>query len=140
MGELMTYVFRENAILPMDAVLALYEDAGWSAYTRNPEQLMRALEGSLLTVTAWQGESLVGLVRAVGDGETILYIQDILVLKTHRRQAIGRSLLSRLLDQFEHVRQKVLLTDDTPETRGFYKAMGFAACDKGQQVAFARFD
>lgn len=37
------------------------------------------------------------------------------------------------------VRQKVLLTDDTPETRGFYAAMGFTACDRGQLVGFLKF-
>ncbi len=136
----MEITFTENSELPRDAVLALYEDAGWAAYTRDPDQLMRAIEGSLLTITAWQGDSLVGLVRAVGDGQTILYIQDILVRKTCKRQGIGRQLLERLLDNFGHVRQKVLLTDDTAETRGFYQAMGFSSCDRGELVAFVKFN
>ena len=136
----MDVIFKENSKIPGDAVLSLYDDAGWSAYTREPERLLRAMESSLLTITAWQGDSLVGLVRAVGDGETILYIQDILVLKSCKRRGIGRQLLTRLLDRFGHVRQKVLLTDDTAETRGFYQAMGFVACDKGEQLAYVKFN
>jgi GNAT superfamily N-acetyltransferase len=107
---------------------------------RESEQLLQAIENSLLAVTAWQQEALVDLVRAGGDGETILYIQDILVLKSCKRRGIGRQLLCRVLDCFAHVWQKVLLTDDTAETRGFYQAMGFVACEKGKQVTFVKFN
>jgi ribosomal protein S18 acetylase RimI-like enzyme len=120
-------------------VQALYDDAGWSVYTKDMEKLMRALNNSLAVVTAWDKERLVGLVRVVGDGETILYIQDILVLVAYKRKGIGRELLAQIFKKFP-VRQKVLLTDDTPEARGFYEALGFISGDKGDTVAFVKFD
>jgi GNAT superfamily N-acetyltransferase len=98
---------------------------------------MQAIKSSLDVFTAWDGE---GLIRVVGDGQTIVYIQDILVLQGYKRQGIGTALLRQALETYPHVRQKVLLTDDSPETRGFYEANGFKSCDKGQVVAFARFD
>ena len=45
-----------------------------------------------------------------------------------------------MLDKYRDVNQKVLLTDDTPETRGFYEHNGFVACDKGNLLAFVKFD
>lgn len=118
-------------------VLQLYEDAGWTAYTENREQLMSALSGSLMVLGAWDKDQLVGLIRVVGDGEVILYIQDILVLQAYKRRGIGTKLMKRVMEEFRNVRQKVLLTEDSEETRGFYESLGFSSCDDGRMVAFA---
>lgn len=79
-----------------------------------------------------------GLVRVVGDGLTIIYIQDILVLKSHQNQGIATHLMTRVLDKFKAVRQKVLLTDEAPDVRHFYEKNGFQSCDSGELVAFAK--
>jgi len=136
----MAIEYREGNLLSEQAVRELYEDGNWTVYTKDMPKLMEALENSLKVFTAWDGDKLVGLVRAVGDGQTILYLQDIIVLKAYKRQGIGAALLKKVLSSYPHVRQKVLLTDDGPETRGFYEANGFGSCDKGKLVAFARFD
>src|SRR5699024_7342854 len=60
-------------------ILALYESVGWTAYTENPAALRLGFAHSLLTLAAYEGERLLGLVRTVGDGHTIVFIQDILV-------------------------------------------------------------
>jgi len=129
-------IYREQKNIYQPALLNLYNDAGWFVYTRNPEQLTQAIRQSLFVYTAWENEQLIGLIRVVGDGLTIIYVQDILVLKSHKRQGIGRKLMERILEEYRPVRQKVLLTDDTPETRGFYEALGFRSCDDGKIVAF----
>lgn len=61
----------------------------------------------------------------MGDGLTIVYLQDILVAPSHQRLGIGRELLRRVFEPYSEVRQKVLLTDDEPGQRLFYEAMGF---------------
>jgi ribosomal protein S18 acetylase RimI-like enzyme len=101
---------------------------------------MKAIESSLLVVSAWDNDKLVGLVRVVGDGLTIIYIQDILILDKYKRRGIGTKLLNYVLDEYKYVRQKVLLTDDSEETRGFYESNGFSSCDKGGVVAFAKLN
>ena len=136
----MKITYKSVSVLPEPAVNQLYQDAGWSIYVNDMPKLMQAIQGSMGVFTAWDGECLAGLIRLVGDGQTIMYIQDILVLQAYKRKGIGTALLRQALETYSHVRQKVLLTDDSPETRGFYEANGFKSCDKGQVVAFARFD
>ena len=94
-------------------------------YTRDPDALLAAVEGSDLVVTARAGESLVGLARAISDGVSIVYIQDILVRESHQGRGIGTRLLQAVVDHYPQVRQKVLLTDDRPEQLRFYTALGF---------------
>jgi|688.fasta_scaffold191118_3 ribosomal protein S18 acetylase RimI-like enzyme len=116
---------------------ALYNDAGWSSYTRNLVSLQKSIQNSQDVVTAWDKEKLLGLIRTIGDTETILYIQDILVLSAYKRQGIGRRLIEEVLALNQNCRQVVLLTEDNEESRGFYEALGFESCDKGSAVAFA---
>ncbi|MEM6724070.1 MAG: GNAT family N-acetyltransferase [Bacteroidota bacterium] len=132
--------YKQSTNVALEQLVKLYTNANWTSYTKNPEKLQRAVSNSREVLTAWEEDRLVGLIRAIGDGETILYIQDILVLNSHKRRGIGRELVTRLLDLYPDVRQKVLLTDERPETRGFYKSLGFSACDDGKLVAFAKFD
>lgn len=120
----------------MPEVLALYKSVGWSMYTRDPARLERALTHSLTVLSAYEGKQLVGLIRAVGDGETILFIQDLLALPEYQRRGIGKQLIEALLARFPEVRQRVLLTDDDPKTRSFYKAAGFVESQQMGVIAF----
>lgn len=112
----------DAADLALGDVLALYAAVGWTAYTEAPETLEQALRGSSTVVAARDGQSLLGLARVISDGASICYLQDVLVLPSHHRMGIGRALAERALDQYLHVRQKVLLTDDEPQQKAFYEA------------------
>lgn len=116
--------YKEEKDIVASELLELYNDAEWKAYTSEPEKLRAAVNNSLFVLTARDGDKLVGLLRAVGDGLTIIYIQDILVLNSYRRQGIGSRLLEMALEKYSHVRQIVLLTDDKPETVSFYEKAG----------------
>jgi GNAT superfamily N-acetyltransferase len=61
------------------------------------------------------------------------------VLDSYKRKGIGSKLLEHILEEYENGHQKVSLTDDSEETRGFYEANGFVSCDKGDLVAFSTF-
>ncbi|MDR0784206.1 MAG: GNAT family N-acetyltransferase [Propionibacteriaceae bacterium] len=117
--------FVDGASLLMNEVLGLYDAVGWTAYTADPATLSRALAGSHRIVAARDEGQLVGLARSVSDGETIVYIQDILVHPSHQRRHIGQHLVSRLLEAYPNVRQRVLLTDSESGQRAFYESLGF---------------
>lgn len=127
-----------GAIPSRDMLSALYGDAGWTSYTRDMNESMQGIRGSLRVVTAWDDTTLVGMARAIGDGYTVLYVQDILVLGAYHRRGIGRELMRRLLMPYRNVRQTVLITDDTPQTRIFYKACGFENVGEYNCVGFIR--
>ncbi|MCM3596024.1 GNAT family N-acetyltransferase [Metabacillus idriensis] len=136
----MTITFEETAQLEVKAVKALYDDVKWSAYTSNMPMLMEGIKSSLMVITAWDHGKLVGLIRVVGDGKTIIYIQDILVLKAYHNKGIGSQLLKLMLSKYTDVRQKVLLTNDAADVRAFYEKHGFSSCDKGDLVSFSKID
>lgn len=114
---------------PVEELVDLYASVGWSAYTEDPDALRRGVSASSLVATVRDDRLLVGLLRAVSDGATIAYLQDVLVRPSHQRLGIGRVLVDAFLDRYAHVRQRVLLTDDDPGQRAFYEALGFMRAD-----------
>lgn len=136
----MNYIVKKNDKIDIDGVIRLFLDAGWKKYAEDKDKISRALEKSLTLYGAYVGKELVGYIRAIGDGETILYIQDLVVLTSYKRQGIGRALLSAVLTEYKNVRQKVLITDNNPEAVGFYESMDFRAAENMGIVAFLKFD
>ncbi len=119
----------------------LYEDAGWVAYLKDEAKFITMLENSLTILGYFEGDKLVGTIRAVGDQAHILYIQDILVLTTHSRKGIGSKLLKALCSTYDTVRQKVLITDkDDSTAHAFYKHLGFKAAEEVKTTCFIRYD
>lgn len=116
---------REYKSYNEDEILSLYASVGWTAYTDHPDVLRNGFANSMPLLAAYEGEQLLGIIRAVGDGHTIVFIQDILVFPEHQRKGIGSALLKAILDKYSHVRQIELATDNTRKTISFYKSMGF---------------
>ena len=127
----------ERDVYPKTSKLAaLYEAVGWSAYTQDEASLTRAVAQSLAVVTAWEGEErLVGLARAVGDGESVLFIQDVLVHPAYQGHGIGSALVRELCAMYPAVRQKLLLADNAPCLAAFYRNLGLTpAKEKGMEA------
>ncbi|WP_397540104.1 GNAT family N-acetyltransferase [Rummeliibacillus pycnus] len=129
--------FNNSKNINIEQLEKLYNDVQWYAYTNDLIVLQQAISQSLDVISAWDGEELVGLIRVVGDGLTIIYIQDILVLNAYQNQGIATQLMQQILGKYSKVRQKVLLTEEAPDVRHFYEKNDFQSCDKGSTVAFA---
>lgn len=116
---------REYTEYRAEEILPLYAEVGWTAYTDEPLVLEQGFRNSLLVLAAYEDGTLVGIVRAVGDGATVVFVQDILVRPDRQRQGIGTALLRAVLSRYPDVRQIQLTTDDTPQTVAFYRSLGF---------------
>jgi len=114
----------------------LYASVGWSLYLEKNRDLALLLPGCHLVLSAWDGDKLVGLIRTVGDGISIEYIQDILVDPGYQGCGIGSRLLEWVLEQSNDCYQ-VILTTDAGDTgiaaRNLYEKLGLEqfATDNG---------
>lgn len=70
-------ILKKGLIKDIKSISSLYESAGWFDYTEDLEKLEDAFKNSLKIISAWHEEKLIGLIRVVGDGLTIIYIQDL---------------------------------------------------------------
>ena len=116
---------RKQEIVKLEDVLHLYQAAGWTNYTNQPQMLEQALSHSLAIYVALDGDAVVGLIRLVGDGFSSVLVQDLIVLPSYQRQGIGRSLMKEALEDYKDAYQVQLVTEQTEKNLGFYRFMGF---------------
>ena len=129
---------REYTEYREEEILRLYTEVGWTAYTKDMSALEQGYKHSLLVLSAYENEELLGIVRAVGDGHTIVFVQDILVFPEKQRQGVGTALLKAVLDRYPDVRQIELVTDNTPKAVAFYKSLGFSELSEIGCCGFVR--
>ena len=129
---------REYGNFQLEEITNLYQSVGWANYLERIGILEEAYANSLCVIGAYDNEKLVGIIRAVGDGRTIVFVQDIIVLPEYQRKGIGTKLLKAVVEKYKNVYQMELLTDNTEKTKAFYRSVGFTASDDIGCVAFIR--
>ena len=118
---------KKQEIVKLEDVLHLYQAVGWTNYTHQPEMLEQALSHSLVIYLALDGDSVVGLIRLVGDGFSLIFVQDLIVLPSYQRQGIGSSLMKEALEDYKDAYQVQLVIEQTEKNVGFYRSLGFEA-------------
>lgn len=58
-----------------------------------PERIQRMLDHANVTITAWDGEKLVGISRALTDFSFCCYLSDLAVDRQYQHQGIGKELV-----------------------------------------------
>ncbi len=129
---------KEYENFKLDEIVNFYRSVGWTNYLERPDILKKAYENSLCVLGAYDYDKLVGIIRAVGDAKTIVFVQDIIVLPKYQRKGIGTKLLKTLMDKYKDVYQMELLTDNTEKTKAFYRSVGFINSDEVGCVSFIR--
>lgn len=119
-------------------ILQLYASVGWYNYTDRRDMLRAAYSNSLYVLAAYDGDNLVGIIRAVGDGASIIFIQDLLVLPAYQRQGVGTKLVKRVMDKYKDAYQLVLLTEAIEKNIAFYQSLGLKRVDAYGCCAFIR--
>ena len=121
----MEYIITEYKDYNEQEILPLYESVGWVSYTKRPKMLQEAYLHALKIYAAYVENKLVGIIRVVGDGSSVVFVQDLLVYPEYQRQGIGTALLKRIMEDYRGVYQLQLLTENTEKTIAFYKSLGF---------------
>ena len=129
---------KEYKNFHLEEIINLYQSVGWTNYLERTDILEEAFANSLCVLGAYDDDNLVGIIRVVGDGKTIVFVQDIIVLPEYQRKGIGTQLLNTIAEKYNDVYQIELLTDNTEKTKTFYRSVGFTASDDIGCVAFIR--
>lgn len=116
---------KKQEIVKLEDVLHLYQAVGWTNYTHQPEMLEQALSHSLAIYVALDDDTVVGLIRLIGDGFSSVFVQDLIVLPSYQCQGIGSALMKEALEAYKDAYQVQLVTEQTEKTLGFYRSMGF---------------
>jgi aralkylamine N-acetyltransferase len=115
--------------VPTEAVVALYQAGGWWREEPSARAVIPAMvRGSFCFMVAREANGrIVGMGRVISDGVSDAYIQDVVVLVSHRGRAIGREIVRRLTARCLAAGIGWIGLIAEPGTQAFYEPLGFSA-------------
>jgi len=124
----------------VEAIVALYQAGGWWVESAHARAIVPAtVTGSFcfLIARATNGR-IVGMARAISDGVSDAYIQDVVVLKECRGRGVGRELVRRVRDYCAERQLEWIGLVAEPGTTPFYEELGFEVLDGYAAMRFTR--
>lgn len=116
----------------------LFLSVSWES-GQYPEKLVRAMKNSTHVISAWDGDRLVGLVRALDDGETVAFLHYLLVDPEYQGLHIGDELMKRIMEKFSRLLYVKIMPSD-PKTIPFYERYGFRQYDHYSAMVRKNFE
>ena len=93
---------------------------------------------SSTVITAWDGQRLVGLIRALDDSELVAYIHYVLVRPDYHGQGIAGKMLELVKEKYKNY----LYIEGMPEeskNAAFYVKHGFKVMEDGAAIQLCNF-
>jgi GNAT superfamily N-acetyltransferase len=117
--------YKQDVSLDVQKAWDLYVDS--TLGKRRPmderERFAAMLQNANLTITAWDGDLLVGISRCITDWVWTTYLADLAVRLSYQKSGIGKELMRRT--QAAAPKAKLLLLA-APEAKDYYGHVGFA--------------
>lgn len=110
--------------LDLDAMIDLYRAStlGERRPVDDRERMKQMLSHANLVITAWDGNQLVGISRAMTDFVYATYLSDLAVRLSHQKSGIGKELIRRT--QLAAPKASVILLS-APKAVEYYPRIGF---------------
>ena len=120
--------YKNTPDLDVDAARELYvaSTLGERRPIDDRPRFEKMLRSANLTITAWDGDLLVGISRSITDWVWFTYLSDLAVRVSHQRQGIGVELMR--LTQAAAPEAKLLLLA-APAAKDYYGHVGFTKLD-----------
>lgn len=133
----MNIEYKETKTFKSVDLERLFLSVNWNS-GKYPNKLTRAMLNSTHVISAWDDKRLVGLVRALDDGETVAFIHYLLVDPEYQGMNIGNELMKRILKYFTDLLYVKIMPSD-PNTISFYKRFGFEAYENYSAMVIKNF-
>jgi GNAT superfamily N-acetyltransferase len=117
--------YKTGNDLDLDALIELYRAStlGERRPVDDRERMGAMLRHANLIVTAWDGDLLVGISRALSDFSFVTYLSDLAVRVSHQKLGIGKELMRRTQALAGKHAKLILLA--APAAEQYYPHVGF---------------
>jgi N-acetylglutamate synthase-like GNAT family acetyltransferase len=119
----MVISYKVNAKVEPHQLAQLFSASGIKRPSEDLSRIKKMIDHANLTITAWDGDRLVGVARALTDFSFCCYLSDLAVDKDYQKQGIGHELVSEIQKQIGEESNLLLLA--APESIDYYPKIGF---------------
>lgn len=124
-----TLHFRTGYLPPVADIIRVFEESGIVRPTHDVARIEKMFAHANLVVTAWEGETLVGVCRALTDFSYCCYLSDLAVNRSHQGQGIGQQLIEQVKHKIGD--QVALILLSASSAMSYYPSIGFENVENG---------
>ncbi len=124
-----TLHYRTGYLPPVADIIRVFEESGIARPTHDVARIEKMFAHANLVVTAWEGEALVGVCRALTDFSYCCYLSDLAVSKSHQGQGIGQQLIEQVKQEIGD--QVALILLSASSAMSYYPRSGFDKIENG---------
>lgn len=121
--------YRIGFVPPVQDIIRVFNGSGIVRPTTDFARIEKMFANANLIVTAWKGDELVGVCRALTDFSYCCYLSDLAVNKSHQKQGIGQQLIDKVKQAIGEEVSLILLSAEG--AMSYYPAIGFDKLDNG---------
>lgn len=125
----MNIEYKETKDFTEKEIEELFLSVKWLS-GKYPSRLIKALKSSPFVVTAWNGNKLVGLIRALDDGEMVVFLHYLLVHPDYQGNGIAAHLLQIIKEKYKDYLYINIMPDERQNIT-FYQKHGFTLLENG---------
>ncbi|MFS0782681.1 GNAT family N-acetyltransferase [Bacillus sp. 1P06AnD] len=122
-----TYSLNEQ--LQGSELADVFKASGINRPVDDLKRLQKMLDNANLLVTAYHGEKLIGVARALTDFSYCCYLSDLAVDRDYQRRGIGKKLIQFVQQEIGDECSFLLLS--APSAMDYYPHIGFKKMDNG---------
>ena len=124
---MLTYTFlAEPTPDQINDITTMYRmESWWTKKENDPELVARIVAGSHCFLVVEMDGAAIGMGRAISDGASDAYIQDVTVKKEYRRRGIGRQIIRRLIERLHADGLDWIGLIAENDSAPFYEPLGF---------------
>lgn len=119
--------YNINKQITVEEFKSLLESSGITRPTKDIPRLQKMLDNANLIITAWDGDTLVGIARSLTDFSYACYISDLAVCKEYQSKGIGKELINQTQKLLGDEVSLVLLS--APSAMKYYPKIGFSKAE-----------
>ena len=124
-----TITYAQDRRLTPEQLADVFTRSGIQRQVEDLARMEKMLQHGNLLITAWDGENLVVVARALTDFAFCCYLSDLAVDREYQHQGIGQTLIEQVRSAIG--RDSMLLLLAAPDAMAYYPKVGFEAVANG---------
>jgi len=121
--------YRNNKDVKLEDVIRVFRNSGITRPADQPKRIQDMIRYSDILLTAWLGDRMIGIARALTDWSFCCYLSDLAVDKDVQKSGIGRELIARVREEIGEGVSLILLA--APSAMEYYPKVGFEKIENG---------
>jgi ribosomal protein S18 acetylase RimI-like enzyme len=131
-AEMMDIRYLESKDIRAEDLATVFQKSGINRPYEDLDRMQRMIDNCDLLITAWIGEKMIGVARALTDYSYCCYLSDLAVEAEYQKLGIGKKLVDIVRERIGEECSLVLIA--APGAVDYYPRIGFEKSDKAYLI------